>query len=68
MQIKLYYAEIVDYNNTPVLTLDYVASPKHAAFKGKAYVDNCPPANTFKVKMHVIDTRVVCDFMNNKRE
>ena len=68
MQIKLYYAEIVEYNNTPVLTLDYVASAKHAAFKGKDYVDNCPPANTFRIKMKLVETSVLCKFMNNKRE
>ncbi len=68
MQIKIYYAEILDYNNQPVLRLDYVTSPKHAAFTGKAYVDNCPPANTFAVRMHVVDARVVCHQLNNKRE
>jgi hypothetical protein len=68
MQIKLYYAEILDHSNNPVLTLDYTASSKHAAVIGKQYVDNCPPANTFKVRMHIIDTKTVCHYLNNKRE
>jgi hypothetical protein len=68
MQIKLYYAEILDHSNNPVLTLDYTASSKHAAVIGKQYVDNCPPANTFRVKMKLVETSVLCKFMNNKRE
>lgn len=68
MQIKLYYAEILDHSNNAVLTLDYTSSSKHAAYTGKQYVDNCPPANTFKIKMKLVETSVLCKFMNDKRE
>ena len=68
MSTKLYYAEILDHSNNPVLTLDFTSSSKHAAFIGKQYVDNCPPANTFKIKMCVVDTSTVCKWMNDKRE
>jgi hypothetical protein len=68
MSTKLYYAEILDHSNNPVLTLDYTSSSKHAAFIGKQYVDNCPPANTYRIKMKLVETSVLCKFMNNKRE
>jgi hypothetical protein len=68
MSVKVYYATILDHDDQPVLSLEFTATAKHSAFLGKQYVDNCPPANTFKIHMHVLDTSTVCRWMNDKRE
>jgi hypothetical protein len=62
--MKVYYAVITDNNNNPVLELQYTASARHAAFLGQQYVNSVPPAQGFKVRMLVLDTKQIVRLLN----
>ena len=50
--IKFYKASICDYQGNIVLTLDkYCHNSKMAAAIAMEYIDNCPPAQSFKIKI-----------------
>jgi len=62
--MKVYYAVITDNNDKPVLQLQYTTSARHAAFLGKQYVDNVPPAQGFKIRMLVLDAKQIVRLLN----
>lgn len=62
----IYFATITDYNNQPVLTLEYTGTAKHAAFIASKYVDNCPPAGGFKISKRLIKPTEVAALLNHR--
>ena len=64
----IYYAEILDFNKMPVLSLEYTASAKHSAFLALRFIDNCPPAQGFAIKKRFIEASKVCKIINQKGE
>jgi len=50
--IKFYKASICDYQGNIVLTLDkYCHNSRMAAAIAIEYIDNCPPAQSFKIEI-----------------
>jgi hypothetical protein len=65
--MRLYYASITDHVGTEVLRLKYTATAKHAAYIANQYVQSCPPAAGFKIKMLMLDASTVADIINRER-
>jgi hypothetical protein len=64
--MKLYYAVILDHKQEIVDTLPLTKSNKHAAFLAQQYVENCPPAAGFKIRVYYPDAGYVCMLLNNE--
>lgn len=62
--MKFYYAAITDYSGKEVLTLQYTATAKHAAFLAKQYIDYCPPAAGFKIRMMILKATDIVRLLN----
>jgi len=60
----LYYAEILDYKNQPVIQLEYTVSAKHSAFIATKFLKHCPPAQGFAIKKKLIESKTVCKLFN----
>jgi hypothetical protein len=65
--MKLYYASILDYQGTEVMSLKYTATARHSAFLATEFVKYCPPAQSFKVKMITVDNNTVAELFNRQR-
>jgi hypothetical protein len=64
----LYYAEILDLNKMPVLSLEYTTSAKHSAFLALQFIDNCPPAQGFAIRKRFLEAKTICKIINQKGE
>jgi hypothetical protein len=64
--MKLYYAVILDHKQEVVDTLPLTTSNKHAAFIAKEYVNNCPPAAGFQIRIYYPSAGYVCMLLNNE--
>jgi hypothetical protein len=49
--LTLYFAEILDYSNKPVMKLQYTASAKHSAMLATQFVRDVPPACSFTIRL-----------------
>jgi hypothetical protein len=63
--MKVYYAEILDILDNPVQNLEFTASAKHSAKLAEIFINNCPPAQGFKIRLMFIDAKQVASLMNN---
>lgn len=62
--ITLYFAEILDHTGKVIVKLRYSASVKQAAFLGKKFVNEVPPAAEFKIKKVNFSLGNVAEAMN----
>lgn len=61
-----YFSIILDYKGQEVMSLEWTTSAKHSAFIAKNFVDNCPPAASFKITKRFIDTHTLVNMLNSK--
>lgn len=59
-----YFSIILDHTGKEVMSLEWTTSAKHSAFLAKNFVDNCPPAASFKITKRFIDTSSVVAMLN----
>jgi hypothetical protein len=64
--MKIYFATITDYTGQDILSLEYTASAKHSAKLAQLYLDSCPPAAGFKIRMNFINPSAVASLLNNR--
>ena len=63
--MKVYTVNILCHQGTVVLSLDkYYQSSKQAWFFGNQYLQSCPPAQDFEIKVHVLKPADVCALLN----
>jgi hypothetical protein len=65
--LTLYFAEILDYSNKPVLKLQYTVSAKHSAMLATQYVKDVPPAATFAIRKAIFKASDIA-YVLNKRD
>lgn len=62
--MKMYYANITDFNGKAVLALNYTATAKHSAFLAQQFIDQCPPAQGFTISYVLITAKEVARMLN----
>jgi hypothetical protein len=65
--LTLYFAEILDYSNKPVMKLQYTASAKHSAMLATQFVRDVPPACSFTIRKAVFKASDIA-YLLNKRD
>lgn len=65
--LTLYFAEILDFSNKPVMKLQYTVSAKHSAMLATQYVRDVPPACSFTIRKAVFKASDVA-YLLNKRD
>ena len=65
--LTLYFAEILDYSNKPVLKLQYTVSAKHSAMLATQYIKDVPPAATFAIRKAIFKASDIA-YVLNKRD
>ena len=65
--LTLYFAEILDYTNKPVMKLQYTVSAKHSAMLATQFVKNVPPACSFAIRKAIFKASDVA-YLLNKRD
>jgi len=63
--MKIYTVNILCHQGTIVQSLGkYFQSSKQAWFLGNQFVESCPPAQDFEIKVHVLKPADVCALLN----
>ncbi len=65
--LTLYFAEILDFSNKPVMKLQYTVSAKHSAMLATEYIKNVPPACAFTIRKAIFKASDVA-YLLNKRD
>lgn len=65
--LTLYFAEILDFSNKPVMKLQYTVSAKHSAMLATEYIKNVPPACSFAIRKVVFKASDIA-YLLNKRD
>jgi hypothetical protein len=62
--ITLYFAEILDYSNKPVMKLQYTVSAKHSAMLATQFVRDVPPAASFAIRKAMFRESTLAYYLN----
>jgi hypothetical protein len=65
--LTLYFAEILDHSNKPVLKLQYTVSAKHSAMLATQYIKDVPPAAAFAIRKAIFKASDIA-YVLNKRD
>lgn len=64
--LTLYFAEILDHANKPVMKLQYTVSAKHSAMLATEYIKNVPPACAFTIRKSVFRPKDIAYILNKR--
>ena len=60
----LYFASIVCHQGIAVHNLEFTVSAKHSAFLAIEFINNCPPAASFKISKRLIKPSEIAKLLN----
>jgi hypothetical protein len=64
--LTIYFAQILDHQSNAIIDTPFTATAKHSAFNAIQYIDNCPPAMTFRICKRMISSKEIASLLNGR--
>jgi len=64
--MNIYFASILDHQGTDILRLEWTSSAKHSAFLATKFINECPPAQGFKINKRFLESKEITRILNKE--
>lgn len=64
--LYIYFASIQDHMGNDIINTQFTATAKHSAFLALQFIDNCPPAQGFKIRKRAVTNKEIVQLLNSQ--